>query len=455
MAIKTTTQYNKFNSDVIVDYYEIFGINRQFNISEIKGVLDKKGIELNKRHSTTKGEMREKIGLMKKILKDARKYLSDSMEVKEEYDRRLNEAYQNGTLKSKLQEEIMDIINEAIEYYEKMFYDIAISTVKKAFDNNMNDPRLYEVMARAYYETGDINKADETLDIALSIYKYDLDFWLLSARYNTNSGNYEKAQQQISHILELEPENSEAIIEQFYLYLASGNEEIAYKSAQSYINSHPDDIEFKNNIVDEIMLYAENSCFVNGEYIADEENYEKYKSMSEKCYEIFPCDNSNYFKSYAKVLGMKSKNLENAEPVKLLTFHGVLAVPCGILEVGYFFGFIIKYFGLSETQKLNSGGDYIFYILLMLVLSALSVNAVLRMLKIRKVNNKYNWKKLRDYYAMTVEERNYEDKINRGGWRSVRVANKVIKISFKMTIALVVLIINYMLYSAAKNSDDD
>ena len=117
----------------------------------------------------------------------------------------------------------MDIINEAIEYYEKMFYDIAISTVKKAFDNNMNDPRLYEVMARAYYETGDINKADETLDIALSIYKYDLDFWLLSARYNTNSGNYEKAQQQISHILELEPENSEAIIEQFYLYLASGN----------------------------------------------------------------------------------------------------------------------------------------------------------------------------------------------------------------------------------------
>lgn len=56
---------------------------------------------------------------------------------------------------------------------------------------------------------------------------------------------------------------------------------------------------------------------------------------------------------------------------------------------------------------------------------------------------------------MTVEERNYEDKINRGGWRSVRVANKVIKISFKMTIALVVLIINYMLYSAAKNSDDD
>ena len=83
MAIKTTTQYNKFNSDVIVDYYEIFGINRQFNISEIKSFLDKKGIELNKRHSTTKGEMREKIGLMKKILKDARKYLSDSMEVKE------------------------------------------------------------------------------------------------------------------------------------------------------------------------------------------------------------------------------------------------------------------------------------------------------------------------------------------------------------------------------------
>lgn len=454
MAIKTTTQY-KFSEDTIVDYYEIFGISRQFNISEIKNFLDKKGRELNRRHSSTKGEIREKIGFMKEILKDARKYLASSIEIKEEYDRKLNEAYQNGTLNSKMQEEISNIINEAISYYEKMFYDVAISTVEKAFQNNMNEPRLYEVMARSYYEMGDMKKADEILDIALSVYKYDLDFWLLSARYNTNLGNYEKAQQQISHILESEPENAEAIIEQFYLYLASENEDIAYKAAKEYINNHPDDIEFKNNIIDEMMLYAENSCFVDNEYIADKENYEKYKSISEKCYEIFPCENSNYFKSYAKVLGMKTKNRENTDAVMLLTFHGVLAVPCGILEVISFFGLIFEYFGLSKIQKADLGGTYALYIFFMLVLSALSVNAVLRMIKIREVNNKYNWKKLRDYYAMSNEERDYENKINRGGWRSVRVADKVIKILVKAFFALIVLIINCLVYSASRNSDDD
>ena len=345
---------------VTVDYYKELELDRSWDEKTIREKLKDLQKVLTKRQSACNDK--EQLLIIDKIqemIENAFRFLTKAIK-REKYDEELEKAYKNGTIKDNFEEKLKDLVSQAKAYYRKGNIKAATQVAQEAVDGEVNDPDAYDILARCYFEVSKYDGALDTVDRGIDIFKDDMQLHWLGARISTvGKQDYDEAQQRINRMLEVKPESPLAHSEQIYMHLRKGDEELAFKEIDTYIESHSNDEAFKKSVAYDLNNYS-NKCLYNDtaqntSYIADKKSYDEYLRLNKKAVEVYDDEYTNNRLEHAKFFGKKKWNSWNEESIKALTLYGliflVLFWPLGLLFLAM--DITLVYFSFRPYWQIN------------------------------------------------------------------------------------------------------
>lgn len=314
---------------VTVDYYKELELDRSWDEKTIREKLkDLQKVWTKRQSACNDKEQLLIIDKIQEMIENAFRFLTKAIK-REKYDEELEKAYKNGTIKDDFEEKLKDLVSQAKAYYRKGNIKAAAQVAQEAVDGEVNDPDAYDILARCYFEVSKYDGALDTVDRGIDIFKDDMQLHWLGARISTvGKQDYDEAQQRINRMLEIKPESPLAHSEQIYMHLRKGDEELAFKEIDTYIESHPNDEAFKKSVAYDLNNYS-NKCLYNDiaqntSYIADKKSYDEYLKLNKKAVEVYSDEYTNNRLEHAKYFGKKEWNSWNEESIKALTLYGII-----------------------------------------------------------------------------------------------------------------------------------
>lgn len=314
---------------VTVDYYKELELDRSWDEKTIREKLkDLQKVWTKRQSACNDKEQLLIIDKIQEMIENAFRFLTKAIK-REKYDEELEKAYKNGTIKDNFEEKLKDLVSQAKAYYRKGNIKAATQVAQEAVDGEVNDPDAYDILARCYFEVSQYDGALDTVDRGIDIFKDDMQLHWLGARISTvGKQDYDDAQQRINRMLEIKPESPLAYSEQIYMHLRKGDEELAFKEIDTYIESHPNDEAFKKSVAYDLNNYS-NKCLYNDtaqntSYIADKKSYDEYLKLNKKAVEVYSDEYTNNRLEHAKYFGKKEWNSWNEESIKALTLYGII-----------------------------------------------------------------------------------------------------------------------------------
>lgn len=314
---------------VTVDYYKELELDRSWDEKTIREKLkDLQKVWTKRQSACNDKEQLLIIDKIQEMIENAFRFLTKAIK-REKYDEELEKAYKNGTIKDNFEEKLKDLVSQAKAYYRKGNIKAATQVAQEAVDGEVNDPDAYDILARCYFEVSQYDGALDTVDRGIDIFKDDMQLHWLGARISTvGKQDYDDAQQRINRMLEIKPESPLAHSEQIYMHLRKGDEELAFKEIDTYIESHPNDEAFKKSVAYDLNNYS-NKCLYNDtaqntSYIADKKSYDEYLKLNKKAVEVYSDEYTNNRLEHAKYFGKKEWNSWNEESIKALTLYGII-----------------------------------------------------------------------------------------------------------------------------------
>lgn len=345
---------------VTVDYYKELELDRSWDEKTIREKLkDLQKVWTKRQSACNDKEQLLIIDKIQEMIENAFRFLTKAIK-REKYDEELEKAYKNGTIKDNFEEKLKDLVSQAKAYYRKGNIKAATQVAQEAVDGEVNDPDAYDILARCYFEVSKYDGALDTVDRGIDIFKDDMQLHWLGARISTvGKQDYDEAQQRINRMLEIKPESPLAHSEQIYMHLRKGDEELAFKEIDTYIESHPNDEAFKKSVAYDLNNYS-NKCLYNDtaqntSYIADKKSYDEYLRLNKKAVEVYDDEYTNNRLEHAKFFGKKKWNSWNEESIKALTLYGliflVLFWPLGLLFLAM--DITLVYFSFRPYWQIN------------------------------------------------------------------------------------------------------
>lgn len=345
---------------VTVDYYKELELDRSWDEKTIREKLkDLQKVWTKRQSACNDKEQLLIIDKIQEMIENAFRFLTKAIK-REKYDEELEKAYKNGTIKDNFEEKLKDLVSQAKAYYRKGNIKAATQVAQEAVDGEVNDPDAYDILARCYFEVSQYDGALDTVDRGIDIFKDDMQLHWLGARISTvGKQDYDDAQQRINRMLEIKPESPLAHSEQIYMHLRKGDEELAFKEIDTYIESHPNDEAFKKSVAYDLNNYS-NKCLYNDtaqntSYIADKKSYDEYLRLNKKAVEVYDDEYTNNRLEHAKFFGKKKWNSWNEESIKALTLYGliflVLFWPLGLLFLAM--DITLVYFSFRPYWQIN------------------------------------------------------------------------------------------------------
>lgn len=345
---------------VTVDYYKELELDRSWDEKTIREKLkDLQKVWTKRQSACNDKEQLLIIDKIQEMIENAFRFLTKAIK-REKYDEELEKAYKNGTIKDNFEEKLKDLVSQAKAYYRKGNIKAATQVAQEAVDGEVNDPDAYDILARCYFEVSKYDGALDTVDRGIDIFKDDMQLHWLGARISTvGKQNYDEAQQRINRMLEVKPESPLAHSEQIYMHLRKGDEELAFKEIDTYIESHSNDEAFKKSVAYDLNNYS-NKCLYNDtaqntSYIADKKSYDEYLRLNKKAVEVYDDEYTNNRLEHAKFFGKKKWNSWNEESIKALTLYGliflVLFWPLGLLFLAM--DITLVYFSFRPYWQIN------------------------------------------------------------------------------------------------------
>lgn len=332
---------------ITMDLYKQLALERSWNEVKIRDVVKKRQNQwVKRRNACNDKDQLLLIDKMMDILEQAFRYLTKT-ENRKRYDKALDEAYKNGTIKDETEEKLKSVLEQAIEYYKKGNIKLAVQYVQKAIEGKVNDPRAWDTLARCYIDMGDYENALGAVDDGLKIFEDNIKLNWLGARIATiGTMDYDDAQRRINRLIEIAPDRSIGHAEQIYLHFSKGNEELAFQEIDRYIEEHPKDDDFKKHAAYDVINFS-NTSFVRDPQsetyiIADKKGYERCLKMREKAQEIYQDDYISQQVEKVRYYGTLEFNEDNK--TDLLWMYGVF---------GYvFISLIMISFGGANPEEL-------------------------------------------------------------------------------------------------------
>ena len=250
---------NLKDNEKIVDYYEHFGLDRNEDLKTIRTKIMK--IQGEIRSNMSNGSLNSPDVL--KILQEEFELTASAIKVfrndkrREDYDKYLNSAYDSGIVVKKDWVTTKELIKELEILYGTGDYYHTILKCCDAIKNNVNDYKIYILLAQSYLLTKVYEKAIATINMGLDV--CDDKILLLKAGVRIaveGKGNFNLAQSYINRMLDIEADSVFANIEQVYIYLKMGKEKIAFELIDDFVAKHPDDIMFRKSVAYDLIGYS-------------------------------------------------------------------------------------------------------------------------------------------------------------------------------------------------------
>ena len=197
-----------------------------------------------------------------------------------------------------------------------------------------------------------------TIDDGLQVHPNNMPLLRAGARFaNTGKNDFERSQQYINRMMQIDPENNLAVSEQSYLYLTSGKQDLAYQLIDGYMEKHPNDIDFRRDCAYDLVGYSYD-CYTpdpesGAAVIASQEDYQKCLDTCNKAVSLYNDDNTQAALENAKYFGTVEFNDENKKNIMwlfigglLYAFGGVMTLVTGI-SAGFFNPICLIFFVLA------------------------------------------------------------------------------------------------------------
>ncbi|MCM1218534.1 MAG: hypothetical protein NC548_28940 [Lachnospiraceae bacterium] len=315
----------------IVDYYAIYGIDRQMGTKEIRKQLLK--IQGEIRSNMSNGALNDA-----EILKKLQESYHDianavktfkTEERRKEYDVILDAAYEAGRINEEAQVYAEDLYEEIRALFLKGNYRGAIKKAMDALNNNARDYRIYMLLAQSYFALNEVDRSLNTVEKGLSVHPDNMSLLRAGARFaNEGKDDFERAQKYVNRMLEIDPDSALAASEQSYLYVCNGKTDLAYKLIDEYMDKHPDDIDFRRDCAYDLVGYSYN-CYTkdpnsDAYVIASQEDYQKCLDTCSKAASIYKDENTQEALESAQMYGQVEFNDENKPGIFWLFAGGIV-----------------------------------------------------------------------------------------------------------------------------------
>lgn len=301
---------------ITMDLYKQLNIERAWDEKKIKETLKSRQHQWIMRQNACN----DKKELL--IIEDVMKAIGQAFQFltkpnkRKQYDKALEEAYKNGTIKDDVEDKLNSILDQALEYFRKGNIKLAAHSAKEAIDGKINNPLAWNILARCFYDTKQYTQALDIIDRGVKVFDDDIDLNWLGARIATvGTNNYEDAQRRINRLLEIAPNQAIGYSEQIFLHFTKGEEALAFQEIDKYIEEQPNDNEFKKNAAYNVINFS-NTSYVkdpkSGVYIiADKQGYERCLKMREKAQEIYQDEYTEQQVEKARYFGTLEFNKDN------------------------------------------------------------------------------------------------------------------------------------------------
>ncbi|MFI3255151.1 MAG: hypothetical protein R3Y63_12585 [Eubacteriales bacterium] len=329
---------------ITYDLYKALDLNRDLDCKQIKVEIKESQKKWTKRQSSCNDK--EQLMLISKMLDAVEDgYRNLIREVKRKaYDKALDKAYNNGAIKDEIVEKLNNIFDQAKAYYNKGDIKRAHKLLVEAIENDINEPYAYRLLTGCYHESGNIQKALETVDKGIQRFPENLDLhWLGSRLTIIETENYEDAQRRINKLLELAPNNPMGHCAQIHLQLVKENEDLVFQEINQYLSNNPDDQNFRREVAYLLIAFT-GSCYYVGpdgeQFIGDNSSYVKNLKYCTKAEEIYSDEYTQKKLEDAKFFGKKEWDNVNLDNIRTLTLFGFIF--CALeSEIGYILFIIV------------------------------------------------------------------------------------------------------------------
>lgn len=328
----------------IVDYYAVYSLDRKLGTKEIRKQLMRKQGEIrsNMASGSLNGpEFLEKQQEMYNMVAAAMKIFKNE-DRRKEYDLALDAAYEAGKIDIEAQTMAQDLYEEIEAMLLRGNYQGVIRKCMDALNNGVLDYRIYIFMAGSYSALNDPDRSLKAVENGLQVHPENMPLLRAGARYsNEGKHDFNKAQEYINRMLEIDAESNYAVSEQSYLYLCTGKDDLAYQLIDEYVEKHPNDSEFRQNCAHDLVGHSY-SCYTKAPdsdayVIASQEDYQKCLDICNKAASLYNDDSVRTALERAEYFGTVEFNDENKESIMWLFIGGgmyfVIGIIVGILLV--------------------------------------------------------------------------------------------------------------------------
>ncbi len=318
----------------IVDYYQKFRLDRNLKTEEIlKQLRSMQGQRMNQ--ASMNPFDREQQAEIEEDLNAFSEAIKTFESNRDKYDRELDKAYREGKISEEEQKAARDFLDKLDEMLKIKNYNGVVKNCKEALSENVKDVRLYHYLAMANYGLNNMQQAFISITQALTEFPNDFQSLCFGARYSTEVAAYECAQGYLNRLFEISPNNPIAIAEQCYLYEHMGNEALAFKLIDEYLQKNPNDSDFRRACAYDLITLS-HTCYVEDPstgsmLIASQEAYEKCLAICSKAAEIYRDDTTVFVLENAKYFGKTEYNKANLRDTAVLLVGSLFYLMPGVM----------------------------------------------------------------------------------------------------------------------------
>lgn len=346
---------NTADSQQIIDYYALYGVDRGQKAKEIVKSIRIEQAKARDHMQALQGKNQDYFLKAQQIYNMASEALKrfKTEARKKEYDQELDAAYQAGMINTEQQKMAENLIEEIQNLFVNGNYQGVVNRCSDALTRKLYDERIYSLMAQSYSFMDNQSQAMDSIDKGLEMYPESIEILSTGARlYNVEQRNYDQAQKLINRMFEVAPDNKWANIEQIYLYLMFDKEDLGYQNIDEYLRKYPQDQEFRSACAHDLVSYSykfhtkdpETGVYV----IISEEAYNKCVEISDKAVSIWKDEITLDAQESIRRFGEKEFNRDNLEDIVWSGIAAGFYFLCGIMTIGTIpGGFIIAVIPLA------------------------------------------------------------------------------------------------------------
>ena len=265
----------------ILDYYDLFELDRSMDEKQIKKTLGKKQAEVIRLQGSTSRDdtvTLKELQQTMKIISDAIHILSKP-ELRKKYDIKLDKAKSAGEIHTEHTEEIKDVLKRAKAFYDKGQYELAIRFANQAIQESANEELPYAIICRSHFMLGDYDEAVQDADRGAKAFNSSMDLQWLRIHFRIMMEEYQDAQALLNSMLERGGSCSLFYAEQAYLYVYSKQDQVAERYINQYIQNNPTDTSFKKYVAYDLVEVAQQSYLYDSNsglmVITEKESYKR------------------------------------------------------------------------------------------------------------------------------------------------------------------------------------